>query len=376
MQTLLNSEAMPSSVVTVNLAGEPLHPLLVDDLYACAHIRRVNDLYGPSETTTYSTMALRKHGQPATIGRPIANTQVYIVDPDLNPVPAGVEGELWIGGRGVARGYWQRPELTVQRFVPDRFGGHPNARLYRTGDRARWRPDGNLEFLGRLDLQVKIRGYRVELGEIESALCSFPEVRQAAVAVRDDMPDDKRLIAYLVAQNREQIETLALRSRLKKKLPDYMVPSAFVWLEQLPMTTNGKLDRKALIKLGGVELESGTEYVGPRNEQERGLAEIWGAVLRRKRVGIQDNFFDLGGHSLLAIVICSCINRRFNVEVPLRWMFEHPTIEELAEQLALQGVHLQNAGAIEKADGGKPLPMSFAQQRMWFLQQTLPDPAT
>jgi amino acid adenylation domain-containing protein len=376
MQTLLMSHAMPSSVVTVNLAGELLLSSLVDDLYACPHVRRVNDLYGPSETTTYSTWALRQPRQPATIGQPIANTQVYILDSFLNPTPVGIIGELCIGGQGVARGYWQRPELTAKRFIPNPFSAKPDARLYRTGDCVRWRADGNLELLGRGDLQVKIRGHRIELGEIETVLGGHPEVAACAVVAQDRGGGDKVLAAFVVGRKQAELSVGSLRLWLRQKLPDYMMPSRFVTVPSLPLNPNGKLDRKALAKLDGVELVSGTEYIAPGNERERELVEIWEAVLRRGQVGVHDNFFDLGGHSLLAAVICSRITSLLRTEVPMRWVFEHPTIEELVKQMASMARHQQNLHSIKKADRQKPLPMSFAQQGMWLLQQTLPDPAT
>ena len=243
----------------------------------------------------------------------------------------GVAGELYAGGDGVACGYLHQPQLTAERFIPDPFSDKLDARLYRTGDLARWRPDGNLEFLGRLDSQVKIRGFRIELGEVEGVLRAQSEIRKAAVVVREDTPGDKRLVAYLVAKTGEKPDAIILRARLAEKLPEYMIPSRFVAVEAMPLNANGKLDRKALEMMDGEELASGTDYVAPRNELERELAEIWRAVLRRERVGIQDNFFDLGGYSLLAAVMGSQIHRRLGKEVSLHWIFEHPTIERLAK---------------------------------------------
>jgi len=341
---------------------------------------RIINGYGPTENTTFTcsyTVGEERDLTPSVpIGRPIANTQVYVLDANREPVPLGVAGELYAGGDGVACGYLNQPELTAERFVPDRFSNIPGAKLYRTGDRVRWRTDGNLEFLGRLDDQVKIRGYRIELGEIETALGGLPEVRQAAVVVREDSPGDKRLVAYLAGRPGEKIDASTLRHLLGSKLPEYMVPSAFVWLEQWPLTPNGKVDRKALEKLEGVELATGTEYVAPRNQRERELAEIWQAVLRREKVGVHDNFFHLGGHSLLVVVMCSRIKRSLGLDVPLRWVFEHPTIEGLAEQMESLSEDLVSTRAVELAERQKPLVTSFGQQGMWLLQQTLPDPAT
>ena len=246
---------------TVNLAGEPLSDALVQQLYQRETIQQVFDLYGPSEDTTYSTYALRKSGGPATIGRPIANTQIYILDPHLQPVPLGVPGELHIGGAGLARGYLNRPELTAEKFIPDPFSNEPGARLYQTGDLARYLPDGNIEFLGRLDHQVKIRGFRIELGEIETALNTYPAVREAVVVAREDNPGDKRLVAYVVLGQEQALTISDLRGFLKQKLPDYMVPSAFVALDALPLTPNGKVDRRALPAPDLSKLESDGVYV-------------------------------------------------------------------------------------------------------------------
>ncbi|HEX9936043.1 MAG TPA: amino acid adenylation domain-containing protein, partial [Longimicrobium sp.] len=308
MAALLKSDGIPSGVRTVNLAGEPLRAELVDALYTRGGIERVYDLYGPSEDTTYSTWTLRRAGGPATIGRPISNTRAYVLGAAQLPLPAGVPGELYLGGRGLARGYLGRPGLTAERFVPDPFSGEPGARLYRTGDRARWRADGTLEYLGRLDHQVKVRGFRIELGEVEAALRRNPGVADCVVLAREDAPGDRRLVAYVVGG----VETDALRAQLRRSLPEHMVPSAFVSLDHLPLTPNGKLDRKAL---PAPELASaGERHVAPRTPVEEVLAGIWCEVLRRDRVGVTENFFELGGHSLLATRAVSRIAELFAVE--------------------------------------------------------------
>ncbi len=376
MRMLLGSHAMPASVVTVNLAGEPLQPSLVDALYTFPHIKRVNDLYGPTETTTYSTWAPRVSHGPATIGRPIANTKVYILDALLQPVPLGKTGELWIGGEGVARGYLNRPELTAERFIADPFCSEPGARIYKTGDLARHLPDGDIEYLGRIDCQVKIRGFRIELGEIEAVLGGHPGLAACAVVPRNDAGGDSSLTAFLVARGSAAPSVASLREWIAEKLPDYMVPSRFLVLPALPLTPNGKVDRKALGRFDGAELAAGTDHVPPRTELESKLVGIWQTVLRRERIGIRDNFFDLGGHSLQAVAMCSQITQQLHVEAPLRWLFEHPTIERLTTPVDLAVKRSALARPIEKADRQQPLPMSFAQQRMWLLQQTLPDPAT
>jgi acyl carrier protein len=366
-------------VRTINLAGEPLTSALADAIYAKTLVERVYDLYGPSEDTTYSTYALRSLGGPATIGRPIANTRTYILDRSLSPVPIGVPGELYIGGAGLARGYLNRPELTAEKFVPDPFSQMEGERLYRTGDLCRYLPDGNIEFLGRLDHQVKIRGFRIELGEIESVLLDHSSVREAVVVAREDGSDQKRLVAY-VAGDEGAIDIPVLREHLRSKLPEYMVPSAFMVLESLPLSSNGKIDRKALPAPDASSIigsQSG-EYSAPRTPVEEALCEIWREVLHREQVGIHDNFFELGGHSLLATQVISRIRKTFDVELPLRALFEHPTVAALAMQLQL----LSRAGAakrlppINRAERNGPLPLSVAQQRLWFIDRLHEDGST
>ena len=326
---LVRADGLPASVRTVCLAGEPLSTRLVQQIYQQQTIRKVFDLYGPSEDTTYSTFTLRTATGRATIGRPIANTQIYILSPRLGPIPIGVSGELYIGGDGLARGYLNRPELTAEMFIPNPFSAESGARLYKTGDLGRFLPDGNIEFLGRVDNQVKIRGFRIELGEIEFLLCQHPGVREAVVVAREGVHGDKLLVAYLVATS-ENSSVSELRGFLKAKLPAYMVPSAFVFLDVLPLTPNGKIDRKSLPApdrhRDGVE----QAYVAPRSLTEEILAEIWADVLKLDRVGIHDNFFDLGGHSLKATQVVSRMRKVFHSELPLRHLFEFPTIAELA----------------------------------------------
>jgi len=289
------------------------------------------NLYGPTETTIWSAVAALREGDtgPVPIGRPLANTRVYVLDEDLSPVPVGVAGELYIGGVGLARGYLNRPGLTAERFVPNPF--EIGERLYRTGDMGRWQADGTLEFLGRVDHQVKVRGFRIELGEIEAALVEHPGVRQAVTVAREDEPGEKQLVAYVVAHEGWSPGAGELRAHLKQSLPDYMMPSAFVMLEALPLTPNGKVDRRALpIPEGRLEERI---YAGPRTPSEELLAAIFGDVLRLERVGVHDNFFDLGGHSLLAMRVTARARQTFGVELPLRTLFEAPTIAELAPQL-------------------------------------------
>ena len=268
IKELLRSGKLPSTVRTINLAGEALSSSLVDALYSQTGVQKVYDLYGPSEDTTYSTYALRKQGELATIGRPIANTRVYILDAHQEPVAVGIPGELYLGGAGLAQGYLNQTELTAEKFVPDPFCKEPEARLYRTGDLCRYLPDGNIEFLGRMDHQVKIRGFRIELGEIETILLQHPQVREAVVMVREDVPGDKRLAAYIVGN---EISANALREYLRSKLPDYTMPAAFVFLEVLPLTANGKIDRKALPAPDYSKIDVPGAFVAPRSPVEARL---------------------------------------------------------------------------------------------------------
>ncbi len=327
---LLRLNAIPPSVRVVNLAGEALSAALADRLYALGTVKKVHDLYGPSETTTYSTFALRRPGGPVTIGRPIANTQIYLLDANRQPVPVGVVGEIYIGGEGVARGYLHRPDLTDERFVPNPFIKTTGARLYRTGDLARWLPDGNLEFIGRIDHQVKIRGFRVELGEVESVLAQHPAVHESVVLARRDPDTDQRLVAYVVPNPDRATTAGDLRRWLESKLPDYMVPLAFVFLDALPLTPNGKVDRRTLPAPDHARAESDELFVAPDTPTERALAAMWRDLLGVPRVGIHDNFFELGGHSLLVTRLIVRVREAFQVELPLRRVFQAPTIAALA----------------------------------------------
>jgi amino acid adenylation domain-containing protein len=290
--------------------------------------RLINE-YGPTETVVGSTIYEVQDERPAgdaPIGKPIANTEIYVLDRDMQPVPSGLPGELYIAGSGLARGYINRPSLTAACFVPNPYGS-PGARMYRTGDLARWRRDGNLEYLGRNDHQVKIRGFRIELGEIEAALEQHPEVAQAVVLVREGQGDEKRLVAYVVKKPGANLENASgLEQYLKTVLPGYMVPAAFSQLEQWPLNPNGKIDRKSLPQPDLTQ----QEYTGPRNPIEETLCWLWEEVLQRERVGVHNNFFEIGGHSLLATRVTTRIRETLKVNVPLRQMFESPTIAQLA----------------------------------------------
>ena len=329
IESLLNSNNVPSSVRTVNLAGEALSGDLVQRLYSNRRIRRIFNLYGPTETTTYSTFALTPadDDRPPSIGRPISNTQVYILDRRFQPVPPGRPGELYIGGSGLARGYLNQPDLTAERFTPDLFG-EEGARLYRTGDQVKLRNNGELEYLGRWDDQVKIRGFRIELGEIEVVLSHHPRVQQAVVVVREVKPGDRHLVACLTAK--EEVSADELRQYVRSLLPDYMTPSAFVRLDQLPLTPNGKIDRRALSALEVISARDGVSYQAPQTDAEMTIASLWREVLGIEEVGVQDNFFDLGGHSLLLAQLQSKLNNKFDNKVSLIELFEYPTINSLA----------------------------------------------
>jgi amino acid adenylation domain-containing protein/FkbH-like protein len=375
IRELLRLKGVPESVQVVNLAGEPLATSLVNDIYCQTKARKVYDLYGPTETTTYSTYTLRKSDEPPSIGRPLSNEQVYLLDGNMLPVPIGVPGDLYIGGAGVARGYLNRPELTAEKFIKNPFSRHSSRNgvvdcLYKTGDLARWRRDGRLEFLGRRDHQVKIRGFRIELGEIETVLKKQTGIGDAVVLAREDQPGLKRLVAYVASSNGD-INAGKLREGLKTALPAYMVPSAFVFLETLPLTPNGKVDRKALP--APPEDRSGTseDFLPPSSAVEQQLAAIWREVLPVKEMGVRDNFFDLGGNSLLAIQVISRIRESFDVELPISALFDAPTILELAQMVSTNrsGSGSQRFAPLEPISRDGHLPVSPIQERLWFLDQ-------
>jgi amino acid adenylation domain-containing protein len=317
---------------------------------AAAPRTEVFNVYGPTECTVNAAVCrVKSSPERPTVGRPLANVQVYILDGSLRPVPAGVPGEIYVGGEGVARGYLRRPGLTAERFVPNPFGA-PGSRLYRTADLARFLGDGRIEFLGRADDQVKIRGFRIELGEVEAALGECPHVREAAVIAREDVPGDKRLVGYFVPRN--GAADAEVKSFLRERLPQYMLPSALVALDALPLTANGKVDRKAL-PAPAQHGPAGGDYEPPQTSTEEALAEVWSRVLRTGRVGRRDNFFELGGHSLLATQLVLSARETFGVEIPLRWLFESPTVEGLAArileaQLAQQGGLEAMLGELER----------------------------
>jgi acyl-CoA synthetase (AMP-forming)/AMP-acid ligase II len=318
---------------TLLLGGEALPVSLAEQLRRALRGELLN-MYGPTESTVWSTVQRVDDVRgPIPIGRPIANTEIYLLDRNLQPVPVGVPGELFIGGDGVARGYLNRPALTQEKFIAHPFRPEPGARLYRTGDLARYRTDGVLEFLGRGDNQVKLRGHRIELGEIESALRRHSGVGEAVVVAREPTPGDQRLLAYLVAKGGPAPSAPELRRFLHEKLPDYMVPSTFVALDRLPLTPNGKVDRRALPEPAELWPRLEAAYVAPRTAPELALAKIWQELLRVEKVGLHDNFFDLGGHSLLVVQAQAKLRDALGIELPVVRLFQHPTISALTKFL-------------------------------------------
>ncbi|RJS18030.1 non-ribosomal peptide synthetase [Corallococcus sp. H22C18031201] len=369
---------LPLHLLEINTAGEQLRltPALrrmLRALPACA----LDNHYGPTETHAGTAFMLR--GAPESwpdlppIGKPITNARIYLLDAYLQPVPLGVPGELYIGGKQLARGYLHRPDLTAERFLPDCHAPTPGERMYRTGDFARFLPSGDIEFLGRRDAQVKVRGYRVELHEVEAALSAVEGVQDVAVVARDEAGLGKQLFAYVVPKPGITLDTATLRSALKGRLPEYMVPAAFTTLAAFPLTPSGKLDRKALPT--PVLASDEESFVAPRTPVETAVASLWAQLLHLPRVGVSDNFFERGGHSLLATQVVSRLRTRFLVDLPLRALFEHPTVEELAHHLqSLVGPQasastLPPAPPLVAKPRTGPLPLSFAQQRLWFIHQ-------
>jgi len=358
--------------------GEVLTPELVERALERLRAELVN-LYGPTEACIDSTFWVCERGRTTVpIGRPIANARAYVLDRRLQPCAAGVAGELYIAGTGLARGYLDRSDLTADRFLPVPFGGESSGRIYATGDRARRLTDGSLEFLGRLDDQVKVRGYRIEPGEVEAMLNRHAAIRESVVVARPDAHGDAILAAYLVLRKEdglpaEPLPVDALRDDLRRALPDHMVPSAFVVLDELPTTASGKIDRHGLPAPGGLRPDLAAPLIGPRTEDERLLADLWAQVLHLDRVGVRDNFFDLGGHSLVATQVISRVRERFRVELPLRALFEAPTVEGLAAHLAAaRREGRPPASQPVPAPADRERPLSFAQQRLWFLDQLEP----
>ena len=363
-----------TSLARVVCSGEALSGKLVRSYYERASRGELHNLYGPTEAavdvTAWSCDG-DKEGTTVPIGRPMANVGIYILDKHGEAVPIGVAGEIYIGGVQVGRGYMKRAEMTGERFVPDEFSGEEGGRTYRTGDLGRWKRDGTIEFLGRIDHQVKIRGYRIELGEIEARLIEHEAVQEAVVIDREDTTGDKRLVAYYTGaetngDGNDGIGGEELRRHVTGKLPEYMVPAAYVRLEKMPLTPNGKLDRKALPAPEG-DVYGARGYEEPIGKIEKTVAEIWSEVLKVERVGRHDNFFELGAHSLLVIRVVSRLRKALNVDVTIRDVFEHPVLADQAAEV--QKATPATLPQITPAQRGERLPLSFAQQRLWFLAQ-------
>ena len=378
-ESTLSIEAADLALRYVIFGGERLDLLELEPWF-CRHgdtLPKLINMYGITETTVHVTYRplIREDimpGMGSRIGQAIPDLRLFVLDPQMNPVPIGVPGELFVGGAGLARGYLNRPELTAERFItgPSELTG--NDRLYRTGDLVKYLPNGDLEYLGRIDQQVKIRGFRVELGEIETALGFHPAVRKAVVLVRKDHSSSQYLTAYVVKAR--EVDEGILRTHLRERLPEYMIPTEFVFLDTLPLTSNGKLDRRALPTPDRTRIHHKTTYSAPKTEVEAALTSIWQEVLDRTQVGVDDDFFDLGGHSLLATQAISRMRSRFNVEMPLQSLFQHTTIRQLARQIetARQAGRRQVLPEIVPGSRITDPPLSFAQQRLWFLEQWQP----
>ena len=371
---LLRSGAVPDSVRVLNLAGEPLHASLVEAAFRASRVQRVCNLYGPTEDTTYSTWAELLPGAAGkpSIGRPVTASRLFVLDGAGGVAPIGTPGEIHLAGAGLARGYLARPELTAERFLPEPFGGEPGGRLYRTGDLGRRLPDGTVEFLGRLDHQVKLRGFRIEPGEVEAALTSHTAVREALVVVQPDAAGDPRLVAYVAPA---ELDTAGLDAFLRERLPAHLLPGALVPLPALPRTPNGKPDRAAL-PAPDWQAAAAAGAAAPRTPHEEILAGIWSGLLGRGRdqIGRHDNFFALGGHSLPAVRLISRLRDVFAVELPLRAVFESPTLGELAARIAAPpaGAAVPSAPPLTPGPASGELPLSFSQERLWFIDQLLP----
>jgi amino acid adenylation domain-containing protein len=375
-----SANSQPESVRLIILGGDAVLPRDIE-LWRRSPLRgaRLLNAYGPTETTITATTFEVPTADFATIGRipigrPLPHRSAYVLDRSLRPCPIGVPGELCLGGSGLARGYLNRPTLTAEKFVPHPFATTPGARLYRTGDLVRWRPDGSIEMLGRIDRQVKVRGFRIELEEIESALAGCPSVRRAIVLARELSAGETQIVAYVECQPAADLSVSALRDALKAKLPDYMIPALFFVLESLPLTAGGKIDRQTLAELNVARALAPLQYESPRTPQEALVARTWASVLGRARVGVNDNFFDLGGHSLLATQVVSRLRNELGKEVPVRLLFEAPTVEGLAGRIEelCAGTSERAAGPIERAPRDGELPVSFAQEALWYLEQLTP----
>jgi acyl-coenzyme A synthetase/AMP-(fatty) acid ligase/acyl carrier protein len=367
------NQQLPESVRLVVTGGERALPERLSAWHKNVprHVRLMQG-YGPTEVTVVATIddlsTPEKVGQnfrEVPIGRPIGNTHAFILDKNLQPVPIGVPGELHISGEGLARGYLNRPEATAEKFIPNPFSEEPGARLYRTGDKVRYLPDGRIEFLGRIDLQVKIRGFRIELGEIETVLSRYPSVQKAVVATRQNGFDDKRLVAYLVADAAPSSFINDLRNFLREQLPEHMVPSAYVLLESLPMTASDKVNRDALPEPDDNHHEIETTYIAPRTEIEQTITSVWRELFNVEKLSTHSNFFDLGGHSLSMVRVCSRLREVMNIEISMIDMFKYPTINSLAKFLSQKGIELPSSQQIDDRVEKQKEALARRKQMNW-----------
>ncbi|MGB8509156.1 MAG: condensation domain-containing protein, partial [Pyrinomonadaceae bacterium] len=375
LSQMLRPEEVVVAARALIIGGEALREKTLSYWRTHAPETRLINEYGPTETVVgccvYEVGEGEEINGSVPIGRPIANTQMYVLDEQLDMTPVGVAGELYIGGVGLARGYAGQPSLTARQFIPNPYARQAGARLYRTGDVGRWNRQGELEYLGRRDTQVKVRGMRIELGEIEAAVSALGGVAEAAAMVREDRAGDRRVVCYVVMEGGEEINVAEMRRQLRERLPEYMVPSAMVEVERMPVSAHGKLDRARLPQLEKSHHEHGADYVAPRTHVEEMLAAIWSEVLGAESLSAHDDFFELGGHSLIATQVMSRVREAFNIELPVRNLFETSTIAGLAQSIEqeLRGGQDMQTGSIERIARDEDLPLSFAQQRLWFLDQ-------
>jgi amino acid adenylation domain-containing protein len=368
---LLNAGWSGSNKLKIVCGGEPLPKILATQLLE--RVSELWNLYGPTETTVWSTAYRVEDDSKSTIiGHPIANTQIYILDENLQPTPTGIPGELFIGGDGLARGYRNRPQLTSEKFISDFFSVNPEARIYRTGDLARFLEDGTIECLGRIDHQVKIRGFRIELGEIETALCNYSTVKEAVVVAHEYNSGDKRLVAYVVPKPGQSVITTELHEFLKAKLPEYMVPFAYIVMDFLPLTPNNKVDRRALPKPDKVNLNSHDAYLSPQNDIEVKLVQIWENILRIQPIGINDNFFSLGGNSLLAGYLVLEIEKVFAKTLNPGILFEAPTIKKLAVFINDNPDLSTTSSLVKFQENGKKPPLFIIANDSFLYKNVVP----
>jgi amino acid adenylation domain-containing protein len=382
-QLLLEAGWQGNDRLKILCGGEALSEKLAQQLLP--KVASLWNMYGPTETTVWSAIdrvKLKSDRKSIAIGHPIANTQIYLLDRNLQPVPIGVPGELHIGGAGLAKGYLNRSELTEEKFILFKGTGNGergtvnnHSLIYKTGDLARFLPNGKIEYLGRIDHQVKIRGFRIELGEIEAVLSRHQSIDRAIVIVKEDECQQKSLVAYLVVNTESVPSVNDLRSFLRQQLPEYMIPNAFVAIETIPLTPNGKIDRLALSNLDRQAMRSETDYTSPQTEMQKAIAEIWMQILDRQQIGIEENFFELGGHSLLATQVISQLRTKFKVELPLRDLFEAPTISEFSKRVetAIETKSKLTSLPLKPVSKEIELPLSFSQQRLWILDRLEPD---